>query len=177
VVNFTPRGKSPRYPLDRRLDGPQSRSGRSGEEKILDPTGTRTPLLCCPARRQSLYRLRYTGSQELKYLSQFKYRLRYHCLLEFEYAYLMKQVFEIFFCFSLCVMKQTFHCQIPCFCSFAQKGNEVNCDIPKHLLDTVFGFCVAFDQVFKERKDVLKWMVFCVASETCYIFQKRNLLQ
>jgi hypothetical protein len=48
VVNFTPRplyprGKSPRYPLERRLGGPQSRSGRSGEEKIIDPTGTRTP--------------------------------------------------------------------------------------------------------------------------------------
>jgi hypothetical protein len=36
-------GESPRYPLDRRLSGPQSRSGRRGEEKILDPTGTRTP--------------------------------------------------------------------------------------------------------------------------------------
>jgi hypothetical protein len=40
VVNFTPRplyprGKSPRYPLDRRLGRPQSRSGRSGEEKPL----------------------------------------------------------------------------------------------------------------------------------------------
>jgi hypothetical protein len=32
-----------RYPLDRRLDGPHSRSGRSGKEKILYPTGTRTP--------------------------------------------------------------------------------------------------------------------------------------
>jgi hypothetical protein len=45
VVNFThwplyPRGKSPFYPLDRRLGGPQSQSGRSWEEKILDPTGT-----------------------------------------------------------------------------------------------------------------------------------------
>jgi hypothetical protein len=29
----------PPYPLDRRLDGSQSQSGR-GEEKILDPTGT-----------------------------------------------------------------------------------------------------------------------------------------
>jgi hypothetical protein len=28
-----PPGKEPRYPLDRRLGGPQSRSGRSGEEK------------------------------------------------------------------------------------------------------------------------------------------------
>jgi hypothetical protein len=26
-------GKSPLYPLDRRLSGPQSRSGRGGEEK------------------------------------------------------------------------------------------------------------------------------------------------
>jgi hypothetical protein len=48
VVRFTqrplyPQGKSPRYRLDRRLGGPQSRSGRCGEEKILDPAGTRTP--------------------------------------------------------------------------------------------------------------------------------------
>jgi hypothetical protein len=28
-------GKEPPYPLDRRLSGPQSRSGRLGEEKIL----------------------------------------------------------------------------------------------------------------------------------------------
>jgi hypothetical protein len=38
VVSFTPRslylqGNSPWYPMDRRLGGPQSRSGRGGEEK------------------------------------------------------------------------------------------------------------------------------------------------
>jgi hypothetical protein len=38
VVSFTPRplypqGKNPRYPLDKRLGGPQSRSGRGGSEK------------------------------------------------------------------------------------------------------------------------------------------------
>jgi hypothetical protein len=32
---FTPRGKSSRYPLSRKLGGPQSRSRRRGEEKIL----------------------------------------------------------------------------------------------------------------------------------------------
>jgi hypothetical protein len=42
VVSFTPwplysRGKSPRYPLDRRLGGPQSRSERHREVKILAP--------------------------------------------------------------------------------------------------------------------------------------------
>jgi hypothetical protein len=47
VVSFTPlllypRGKSSRYPLDRRLGVPQSQYGRYGESKILDPTGTRT---------------------------------------------------------------------------------------------------------------------------------------
>jgi hypothetical protein len=40
-----PPGKEPRYPLDRRLGGPQSRSGRCGEEKILDPTGTLSVLV------------------------------------------------------------------------------------------------------------------------------------
>jgi hypothetical protein len=55
VVSFTPqpfytRGKSPRYPLDRRLGGPQRRSARCAEEKILDPTRTRTltPWLSSP---------------------------------------------------------------------------------------------------------------------------------
>jgi hypothetical protein len=42
VVNFRicplySQGKSPWYPLDRRLDGPQSRSGCSGEEKNSQP--------------------------------------------------------------------------------------------------------------------------------------------
>jgi hypothetical protein len=34
---FTPQGKSSCYPLDRRLGGLQSRSGRSGEEKNSQP--------------------------------------------------------------------------------------------------------------------------------------------
>jgi hypothetical protein len=42
VVNFMPRplypqGKSPRYPLDRRLGGPHNRSGRCAEEKNSQP--------------------------------------------------------------------------------------------------------------------------------------------
>jgi hypothetical protein len=37
---FYPRGKSPRYPLDRRLGWPQNRSGRYAEVKILYLTGT-----------------------------------------------------------------------------------------------------------------------------------------
>jgi hypothetical protein len=53
VVSFTPRplysqGKSPWYPLDRRLGGPQSRSGRGGEDKIPSPcrkSNPRTPIV------------------------------------------------------------------------------------------------------------------------------------
>jgi len=32
-----PQGKSPWYPLDRRMCGPQSNSGRGGEEKNSQP--------------------------------------------------------------------------------------------------------------------------------------------
>jgi hypothetical protein len=32
-----PQGKNPQNPLDRRLSGPQSRSGRGGEEKNSQP--------------------------------------------------------------------------------------------------------------------------------------------
>jgi hypothetical protein len=44
VVSFTPwlfypRGKNPRYPLDRILCGPQNRSGGCAEEKNLAPAG------------------------------------------------------------------------------------------------------------------------------------------
>jgi hypothetical protein len=47
VVSFTllplyPRGKSHLYLLGRRLCGPQGRSGRCGEAKILDPSWIRT---------------------------------------------------------------------------------------------------------------------------------------
>jgi hypothetical protein len=47
--------------MDSRLGGPQSRSGRHEEEKILDPTGTRTPTPGRPASSQSVYQLRYPG--------------------------------------------------------------------------------------------------------------------
>jgi hypothetical protein len=43
-----PRGKWPRYPLDRRMGGPHNRPGRRGEEKSIDPTGTRTATRLSP---------------------------------------------------------------------------------------------------------------------------------
>jgi hypothetical protein len=44
-----PPGKETRYPLDRRLGGPQSRSGQYGEVKILDPIGLELRPLGRPA--------------------------------------------------------------------------------------------------------------------------------
>jgi hypothetical protein len=59
VVSFTPRPlypqrKSPWYPLVRRLGGPQSRSGRGGEEKNFQPrreSNPRTPIVQPVAQR------------------------------------------------------------------------------------------------------------------------------
>jgi hypothetical protein len=51
VVSFTfpslyPQGKSPSYPLNRRLGGPQSRSGHGGEEiNSQPPPGIEPPII------------------------------------------------------------------------------------------------------------------------------------
>jgi hypothetical protein len=69
VVSFRSRplylqGKSPQYPLDRRLGGPQSQSGHGAEEKnSQSPSGIEPRSSDRPARSQSLYRLSYLGSQ------------------------------------------------------------------------------------------------------------------
>jgi hypothetical protein len=62
VVSFTPQPLYPRYSLDGRLVGTQSRSGRHGEVIILAPPGLELRPLGRPARSQSLYRLNYRGS-------------------------------------------------------------------------------------------------------------------
>jgi hypothetical protein len=51
-----PRGKSPQYPLDKKLRRPQSRYGRCKEEKILEPSGTRTlmPQSFRPQKKQKV---------------------------------------------------------------------------------------------------------------------------
>jgi hypothetical protein len=47
-----PPGKQPLYPLARRLDGPQSRSGGGGEEKNSQPlSGLETPIIQPVAQR------------------------------------------------------------------------------------------------------------------------------
>jgi hypothetical protein len=68
VLSFMPRplypqGKSPWYPLDRRLGGTQRRSGRGGEEKNSHPLpGLKPPIIQPVAQRctTELSRLQYT---------------------------------------------------------------------------------------------------------------------
>jgi hypothetical protein len=40
-----PQGKDPRYPLDRRLDGPQNWSGQRLQEKSFAYNGNQTPIV------------------------------------------------------------------------------------------------------------------------------------
>jgi hypothetical protein len=84
-LSLYPWGKSPRYSLDRRLGGPQSRSGRRGEEKILGPIGTRLRPLGRPARNQSLYRLRYPCSK--LYLTKLKKEVKLMSLWRFVHLF------------------------------------------------------------------------------------------
>jgi hypothetical protein len=50
---FLPPREWPWYSLDRRLGGPQNRSGRCGEEKHLAPAGNPTPAVQPVARRDA----------------------------------------------------------------------------------------------------------------------------
>jgi hypothetical protein len=60
-----PQGKSPWYPLDRRLGGPQSWSGRGAEEKnIPNPCQDSNPRLFNPY--SSVIPMKYPGSEESK---------------------------------------------------------------------------------------------------------------
>jgi hypothetical protein len=57
VISFTlrplyTRGKSPCYPLDKRLGGPQSRAGRGGEEKNSQPLPGLEPAIIQPVAQR-----------------------------------------------------------------------------------------------------------------------------
>jgi hypothetical protein len=71
-----PRGYDPRYPLDRRLGGPQSRSGRRALKKNPLPLSGIEPD--CPARSQTLYYLSNRGSNK-----QLWYMIKILCSVHF----------------------------------------------------------------------------------------------
>jgi hypothetical protein len=55
-----PQGNSPLYPLDRRLDGSQSRSGRGGEDKNSQPMPGLEPPIIQPAAQRYTTKLTQT---------------------------------------------------------------------------------------------------------------------
>jgi hypothetical protein len=67
LLPLYPRRKSPRYLFDKRLGGPQNRSGRCREDKILDPTETGTlshPSVVQPVASRYTYWLPFKQAQE-----------------------------------------------------------------------------------------------------------------
>jgi hypothetical protein len=52
IGRFTPKRKSPWCPLDRRLGGPQRRSGRGGEEENSQPLPGLEPLIIQPVTQR-----------------------------------------------------------------------------------------------------------------------------
>jgi hypothetical protein len=71
VVSFTPRplyrqGKSPWYPLDRRLVGFQSRSGRGGEKRNSQPLPGLEPLTIQPLAQRYTAELSWLPCDNLK---------------------------------------------------------------------------------------------------------------
>jgi hypothetical protein len=54
-------GKSPRYPLDRRLGGPQSSSGCGGKEKNSQPLPGLEPPIIQPVAQRYTTVLRHNG--------------------------------------------------------------------------------------------------------------------
>jgi hypothetical protein len=55
--------KSSRYPLDRRLLGPQSRSGRWGLDKIFAPTGNRAVVVDPSSPLREEHKLQVFGNK------------------------------------------------------------------------------------------------------------------
>jgi hypothetical protein len=75
VVRFTlrqlyPRGKSPRYPLYRRLDSPRAGLDDVEKRKFLTLSGLELRTLGRQARSQSLCWLRYPGSFQLGFMTK-----------------------------------------------------------------------------------------------------------
>jgi hypothetical protein len=77
VVSFTrrplyPQEQSPWYPLDRRLGGPQSRSGRGGEKKNSQPLPGLEPPIIQPVAQRCTAELSRTAGEVKKMERKFR---------------------------------------------------------------------------------------------------------
>jgi hypothetical protein len=91
---FTPVERFPRNPLERRLVDPRAGLDDAGKRKFVTPPGLKHRLLGCPARSQSLYRMRYPGSTPRRCNAKLSWalsvsacaKLRSHLPLGFQHA-------------------------------------------------------------------------------------------
>jgi hypothetical protein len=67
-----PQGKSAWYPLDRRMSGPQSRSGCGGEEKNSQPLSAHEPPIIQPVDQRHTTELSRLLISVVKYLKERK---------------------------------------------------------------------------------------------------------
>jgi hypothetical protein len=119
LVSFTPRplypqGKSPWYPLDRRPGGPQSRSGRGGEEKNSQPQPgieARIPIV------QPVAHLKVSGvaawSENCKWYNSVPVSAVYRCFVN-QYSEFCRR--NPLCCFSMSVYCCCCCCCCCCYC-------------------------------------------------------------
>jgi hypothetical protein len=93
-----PRGNRSRYPLDRRLDEPQSRSGRCGEETNLSPVGYQTPAVQPVGIQTELSRLRYVTTKNIKKGADWKGRQRLPTCISDNVNYTPFNIICLFIC-------------------------------------------------------------------------------
>jgi hypothetical protein len=86
---FYPRGKGPRYTLDRRLGGPQRRSGRCGVQKNLAPAGIRIPAAQLVGRCYTNWTISVSYNEFILTLSYLPLHTEHHDFLFFFYSQYM----------------------------------------------------------------------------------------
>jgi hypothetical protein len=106
-----PRGKSPQYPLVRRLGGPRAGLDDLEKRKVLTLPGLELQPLGRPARSQSLYRPRSSPHEmqaDCKIIEQL-YEQRWKSLLvSIQFSVLVKTAYIMFIVVSLVIFTHTF---------------------------------------------------------------------
>jgi hypothetical protein len=143
--HFTP-WERPRYPLYRRLGGPQGRSGQV--RKISPPRGFQYPE--CPARSQSLYRLSYLAHTHYKMYCNVMNTSFTFCLVTFYSS------------FKNCVWHETDSRQQMMVGQHTVWGK-------KHRLNLTFrGSCIVIYSYNKSQQDALLLKFIVVRNSTCF---------
>jgi hypothetical protein len=106
-------GKSPQYPLDRRLGGPQSLSWYGGEEKNSHPPpGIEPPSHDHPAHSQLLYQLSYDYKYYVSNFYRTYHRKRLHFLTSYTPYYRTWKIYIRFLISDTEILRMYMHKEI-----------------------------------------------------------------